>query len=89
MDNVDDWIEVDGLHRWLTSLDGWEAERIQTRLVIPNKQERLCREQRWFTRVPSSVLRRVSQHSYQQLSAKVPRYRQHTIASSLKQRMVA
>jgi hypothetical protein len=89
MDNVVDWIEVDGMHRWLTSLDEWEVECVPTMLVIPDKQERLCREQRWYTRVPSSVLRHISQHSYRQLSAKVPRYQQHTIASSLKQRMVA
>ena len=89
MENVDDWIDVDGMHGWLTSLDDGAFERVQALLIIPKKQERLRPEQRWFTRLPSSVLRRFPQHSYQQLCAKVPRYQQHTIATSLKQRTVA
>lgn len=88
MDGADDWIEVDGMRRWLASCDEWEVERTATTLVIPDDQQRVYLG-KWVTKVPASVQRRVSQHSYRQLSAKVPRYRQHTIASSMKRHTVA
>lgn len=88
MDGADDWIEVDGMRRWIDSCDEWEVERTHTTLVIPDNERAFYFGQKFYTRVPPSVRRQVSQHSYRQLSAKVPRYQQHTIASFIKQRLV-
>jgi hypothetical protein len=88
MDGADDWIEVAGMRRWLASCDEWEEEQMKTALITPYDQQRLYLG-KWVTKVPTGVQRRISQHSYRQLSGKVPRYRQHTIASLMKQRMVA
>lgn len=88
MDGTEDWIEADGMRRWIASCDDWEEEHTPTKLIIPDNIKEFYFGKKWYTRVPPSVRRTVSQHSYRQLCAKIPRYQQHTIASSMKQRMV-
>lgn len=79
MSSVDDWIEEDGIHKWIHSCDGM-AE------VLPFKhQNGITYLQTASVSGSSGVM---SRHSHRQLSLGVPRYRQHTIASSLKQRVL-
>ena len=88
VDGADDWVANEDMRRWIASTEDWEDVRTPTKLIIPDNQRELYFGRKWYTRVPPSVRRTVSQHSYRQQCAKVPRYRQHTIASSMKQRMV-
>jgi len=87
MDGAEDWIETNGLRRWIESCDDWEEQPTPTtRLVIPDNKREFHFGQKWYTRIPPSVKRVVSQHSYRQASGKTPRYQQHTVASLMKQR---
>jgi hypothetical protein len=88
MDGAEDWIEADGMNRWLAMSSDWVVERSGTTLVTPDRQQRIY-QGKWLTKVPSGRRRKASQHSYVQLSARIPRYQQQTIASSLKQRLAA